>query len=97
MRSSYYLLVYIISVSIMSLTFMILIVLLRIDLMLDDLYKIMNKEYGWYSGEVYDSNPLFDDFFTFVHTLLPLSICYAVSNTLKKAILGVPSPDNEQG
>jgi len=97
MRSGYYLFVYIISVSIMSLTIMSLLFLFPIDLMFDDLYHTINKKFGWYSGGGYDFNPLFADFLIFVHTLLPLSICYAVSNTLKKAILGVPSPDNEQG
>lgn len=95
-RSCYYTFVYIISVSIMSLALMILMCLLPLDLMFDDLYHTMKKEYGWYSGGAYDFNPLFADFLIFVHTILPLSICHAISKTLRETLSGDPSPENEQ-
>lgn len=94
--SCYYTFVYIISVSIMSLALMILMSLLPLDLMFDDLYHAMKKEYGWYSGGAYDFNPLFADFLIFVHTILPLSICHAVSKTLRETLSGDPSPENVQ-
>lgn len=92
MRSCYYLLVYIISVSIMSLAIVILMNLLPIDLIFDDIYETFDKQSGWYSDGVYNFNPLFADFLIFVHTILPLSLCYAVSKTLRGNIVKCSLP-----
>lgn len=82
-KISYYILIYYISFSVTYFLTSSVNNLIPLDTLASYGYEYTHNQLGWYSREQFDFDPFLADAIIFTFTVIPFSLCYFISNSIK--------------